>query len=81
MFMIGIDMVSGDISQLFIAYVLQRGVLIAFALNKPGVIRIEPPLIMDVATVDEVLARLRAALEDTRGVAKQYGLIEAGATP
>lgn len=74
--MIGLDMVSGDVSQLFIAYVLQRGVLIAFALNKPGVIRIEPPLIMDIATVDEVLVRLRLALEDTRGVARQYGLIE-----
>jgi putrescine aminotransferase len=73
--MIGIDMVSSDVSQLFIAYVLQLGVLIAFALNKPGVIRIEPPLIMDTATVDEVLKRLRQALEDTRGVAQQYGLI------
>jgi putrescine aminotransferase len=75
--MIGIDMASSDISQLFIAYVLQRGVLIAFALNKPGVIRIEPPLIMDIATVDEVLVRLRLSLEDTRKVAEQYGLIGA----
>ena len=79
--MIGIDMVSGDVSQLFIAYVLQLGVLIAFALNKPGVIRIEPPLIMDIAAVDEVLKRLKKALEDTRAVAKQYGLITEVTTP
>ena len=75
--MLGLDMISGDVSQLFIAYVLERRVLVAFALNKPGVIRMEPPLIMDIATVDEVLGRLRKALEDTRGVAAQYGLIPA----
>jgi len=77
--MIGMDMVSGDVSQLFIAYVLEQRVLVAFALNKPGVIRIEPPLVMDTATVDEVLKRLRQALVDTRSVAAQYGMVGAKA--
>jgi putrescine aminotransferase len=75
--MLGIDMVSGDVSQLFIANVLEQRVLIAFALNRPGVIRIEPPLIMDTATVDEVLGRMRTAAEHTRELARQYGLLEA----
>lgn len=73
--MIGIDMVSSDVSQLFIAYVLQQHVLVAFALNQPGVIRIEPPLALPIEVVDEVLGRLRIALDATRGVAEQYGLV------
>jgi ribosome-associated toxin RatA of RatAB toxin-antitoxin module len=77
--MIGMDMVSSDVSQLFIAYVLQQHVLVAFALNQPGVIRIEPPLTMPVEVVDEVLDRLRIALDATRSVAEQYGLIQGSA--
>lgn len=51
--MIGIDTPSTDIAQLFIATVLEQGVLVAFALNRPGLIHIEPPLTMPVAVVDE----------------------------
>ena len=70
--MIGIDMQSSDISQLFIASVLEQGVLVAFALNQPGVIRIEPPLAIPIDVVDTVLGRLRTALSGTRDIVLQY---------
>jgi putrescine aminotransferase len=70
--MIGVDMQSSDISQLFIASVLEQGVLVAFALNQPGVIRIEPPLIIPISVVDEVLGRLRTALAGTREIVVQF---------
>lgn len=70
--MIGIDMTSGDASELFIANTLGQNVLVAFALNKPGVIRIEPPLAIPVPVVDEVLLRLETALAQTRQIFEQY---------
>ena len=70
--MLGIEMASGDASELFIANVLEQRVLIAFALNQPGVIRIEPPLSIPLDVVDEVLRRLGLALEMTRGIMKQF---------
>ncbi len=70
--MLGIEMTSSDASELFIANVIEQRVLIAFALNQPGVIRIEPPLIMPLEVVDEILKRLGLALDMTREIYKQY---------
>jgi putrescine aminotransferase len=70
--MLGIEMTSSDASELFIANVIEQRVLIAFALNQPGVIRIEPPLIMPLDVVDDVLGRLRLALTMTRDMFRQY---------
>jgi putrescine aminotransferase len=74
--MIGIDTPSTDIAQMFIANVLEQGVLVAFALNRPGVIRIEPPLIIPVPVVDDALRRLRIAAAATVAIGQQYGLFE-----
>ena len=70
--MIGIEMQSQDVSELFIASVLEQRVLIAFALNQPGVIRIEPPLTITAGVVDEVLSRLRQALRAVEQIVSQY---------
>ena len=70
--MLGIEMTSSDVSELFIASVLEQRVLIAFALNQPGVIRIEPPLLMTAEVVDEVAGRLKLALDMTREILRQY---------
>ena len=72
--MIGIDTHSSDISQLLIVNILERNVLVAFTLNHPGVIRIEPPLIMPTGVIDDVLERLRLAAAATQLIAEQYGL-------
>jgi putrescine aminotransferase len=72
--MIGVSSQSQDISQLLIASIIQQQVLFAFALNKPDVLRVEPPLVMPREVIDEVLRRLAQALSDTRGIVREYGL-------
>lgn len=74
--MIGLDTPSADIAQLFIANVLEQQVLVAFALNKPGVIRIEPPLTISLEAIDSALASLRIAAEATLAIGEQYGVFE-----
>jgi acetylornithine/succinyldiaminopimelate/putrescine aminotransferase len=49
-------------------------VLVAFALNHPGVIRIEPPLTIPVEVLDEAITRMRKALEGTRQIILQYAV-------
>ena len=70
--MIGLEMASDDISELFIANLIEQKVLVAFALNQPGVIRIEPPLLIDTTLIDEVLQRMAASLDATRQIIKQF---------
>jgi len=70
--MIGMDMMSTDVSELFIASVLEQRLLVAFALNQPGVIRLEPPLIMPTDVVDEVLRRIDLALQATQQMLDQF---------
>lgn len=70
--MIGIDCISKDVCELMIANVIEQKVFIAFALNNPEVLRIEPPLNMPTSVVDEVIQRMRTACEDTRQIVKQF---------
>jgi putrescine aminotransferase len=70
--MIGLDMASTDVSELFIASVLEQRLLVAFALNQPGVIRLEPPLTMPLEVVSEVLGRIDGALEMTQQMINQF---------
>lgn len=72
--MIGIDTPSQDISQLFIANVIEQKVLVAFTLNRPKVIRMEPPLTMPADVISEVLKRLWTAAAATAALIEQYGL-------
>jgi len=69
--MIGIDLKSSDIAELFIAMMVELGVFVAFALNKPDIIRIEPPLIITTEVIEEVLARIKTALGHVAEVMKQ----------
>lgn len=69
--MIGIDFKSEDIAELFIALIVELGVFVAFALNKPDIIRIEPPLTITSEVVQDVLGRIRAALGHVAIVAAQ----------
>ncbi len=66
--MIGIDFNNGDIAELFIAMMIELGVFVAFALNKPDIIRIEPPLTITSEVVAEVLTRIRAACAHVQGI-------------
>jgi len=58
---------------------VQQQLLLAYTLSQPGVIRVEPPLIMPTSVVDEVVSRLKQALLGTRQIIEAYGLGQAGA--
>src|SRR5262249_12350415 len=50
--MIGVDFVIKDVAELTINGMARRGVIAAYTLNNPNVIRIEPPLIITERQVD-----------------------------
>ncbi|MGQ9692372.1 MAG: aspartate aminotransferase family protein [Thermaceae bacterium] len=64
--MVGIEFVDADIGALCVAELAERGVLTAFGLNNPKVVRLEPPLIVEEKHIDEALLALEGALEATR---------------
>jgi len=66
--MVGLDFVDQDASEVFIASILRREMIVAFALNNPGVIRLEPPLIVTEAEIDLALDKVAGALAETDAV-------------
>jgi len=64
--MIGVEFLDPDIAKLVIGSLANRGVVAAYTLNNPNVIRIEPPLIIEKGQIDFVLEAFRAALNDAR---------------
>jgi len=70
--MVGIEFTDADIGAIVISELAARGVLTAFGLNNPKVVRLEPPLIVERAHIDEAVGALdeslRAAGEMLAGV-------------
>ncbi len=61
--MIGIELTKEGIGGLLMSELINKGVLVAYTLNNPKVIRIEPPLIISQEVVDIVLKALADAIE------------------
>ncbi|MCA1597203.1 MAG: aminotransferase class III-fold pyridoxal phosphate-dependent enzyme [Chloroflexi bacterium] len=53
--LIGVEMASSDLALLTTQFLSMRGVIVAYTLNNPKVIRIEPPLIIPDHLVERVL--------------------------
>jgi putrescine aminotransferase len=64
--MIGVEFADADIAKLVIGSLANRGVVAAYTLNNPNVIRLEPPLIIEKEQIDYVAAAFRGALADAR---------------
>ncbi len=60
--MIGIELTKEGIGGLILSEMIDKGVLIAYTLNNPKVMRIEPPLIIAQQQIDYVIAALSSAL-------------------
>ncbi|CVK19856.1 acetylornithine/succinylornithine family transaminase [Sporomusa sphaeroides] len=60
--MIGVELTKEGIGGLILSEMIDKGVLIAYTLNNPKVIRIEPPLIIEQQQIDYVIAALADAL-------------------
>jgi putrescine aminotransferase len=63
--MIGVEFSMDEVGELVIAQMTKRGVIAAYTLNNPRVIRIEPPLIINEAQVDEAVRVFDEAITET----------------
>lgn len=61
--MLGIELTKEGIGGLILSEMIDKGVLVAYTLNNPKVIRIEPPLIITGQQIDYVIEAFNSALE------------------
>jgi len=62
--LLGVEFSDEDIGLLTITFLLKRGVLVAYALNNPKVMRIEPPLIIGKDLLSLVVKAISESIED-----------------
>jgi len=67
--LIGVEIVDAAVGESLAKRMFDRNVLIAYTLNKPEVIRIEPPLIITRDLIDLALARFAESLAAESGTA------------
>lgn len=63
--MIGIELTKEGAGGMLMSLMIDKKIIMAYTLNNPKVIRIEPPLIMPVEVVDHVLEEFREAVKMT----------------
>ena len=68
--LVGLEMPSESQAGLLMSELVKRGVIVAYTLNNPTIIRLEPPLIIQRDEVDMVIERLEDALIQI----KKYGI-------
>ncbi len=64
--MIGVEFTMDEVGELTIAQMTKRGMIAAYTLNNPRVIRVEPPLIISEAEVDMAVRIFTEALVETK---------------
>jgi putrescine aminotransferase len=63
--LIGVEFAEDDIAGLVIAGMAQRGIIAAYTLNNPRVIRFEPPLIITREQIDRAVKALEESIAQT----------------
>ena len=63
--LVGLEFTDADIGAIAISELAARGVLTAFGLNNPKVVRLEPPLIVEEVHIQEALEALDRSLKAT----------------
>jgi len=61
--LVGIEFAEEDLGALAVAGLASRGILVAYSLNNPRVIRAEPPLIVSDEQIDDFVAALAGTCE------------------
>lgn len=64
--LIGLEFTDADIGALVVSELATRGILTAFGLNNPKVVRLEPPLIVEKTHIDQCVDALGEALKATQ---------------
>jgi putrescine aminotransferase len=66
--MIGVEFAMDEVGELTIAQLVKRGMIAAYTLNNPRVIRIEPPLIMTEDQADFAVETMGEAIGETQEI-------------
>ena len=66
--MIGVEFSMDEVGELTIAQIVKRGMIAAYTLNNPRVIRIEPPLIMTEEQADSAVSIMGEAIAETEEI-------------
>ncbi len=66
--MLGIELTKEGAGGMLMSLMIDKNVIVAYTLNNPKVIRMEPPLIMPADVIDCVLERFRDAVKQTAAV-------------
>jgi len=64
--LIGIELTDEGIGGMLMAELINRGIMVAYTLNNPKVIRIEPPLVITQEQIDQVVNALDQSLEQSK---------------
>lgn len=64
--LIGLELTDEGIGGMLMSELINRGVMVAYTLNNPRVIRIEPPLIITQEQIDRVITSLDESLEQAK---------------
>ncbi len=64
--MIGIELVNEEYAASIFSYLIQNGIITAYTLNQPKVIRIEPPLTIPYSVIDIFLKEFKNSLDYTK---------------
>jgi putrescine aminotransferase len=64
--MIGIELISEEYAASIFSYLIQNGIITAYTLNQPKVIRIEPPLTIPYSVIDLFINTFEESLKHTK---------------
>ncbi|MCS6951066.1 MAG: aminotransferase class III-fold pyridoxal phosphate-dependent enzyme [Armatimonadota bacterium] len=73
--MVGVEFANEDVAKLVIGGMTRRGVIAAYTLNNPRVIRFEPPLIVSPEQVDTAVSVFGESVEESVKGLKALGLL------
>ena len=69
--MLGIELTKEGAGGMLMSLMIDSNILVAYTLNNPKVIRMEPPLIMPIEVIDQVLIAFRNAIQQTNAVIEE----------
>jgi putrescine aminotransferase len=73
--MVGVEFAVEDVAKLVIGGMTRRGVIAAYTLNNPRVIRFEPPLIVSTEQIDTAVSVFAEAVEESVQGLRALGLL------
>jgi putrescine aminotransferase len=70
--MVGVEFAMDEVGELVIGQMVKRGMVAAYTLNNPRVIRLEPALVVSEAQIDQAVEILDEAVKETAELLAQF---------